>query len=155
MNTVSLRNREMPLDLLMPLIKESLAAGRPVRFSPKGTSMLPLLRQGVDSVVLSPLTGKLKKYDLPLYQRADGSYVLHRIVKAEKTYTCIGDNQYQLEHGVEHAQMIGVVIAVYRDKKRWEVSSASYRAYCRIWHWTRFPRRVVRWLKLKIRGLLK
>ncbi len=155
MVTVSLRDREMPLALLMPLIRERLAEGQSVRFSPKGTSMLPMLRQGVDSVVLSPLQGKLKKYDLPLYQRRDGSFVLHRIVKAGKTYTCIGDNQFQLEHGVRHEQMIGVVTAFYRDKKRWEISSAWYWLYCRLWHFSRFPRHVLIRLKAKVRGLLE
>ena len=30
---------------------------------PGGVSMLPMLRQGLDQVVLSPLPEKLKKYD--------------------------------------------------------------------------------------------
>lgn len=155
MVTVSLRDREMPLAQLLPLIQERLAAGQAVRFSPKGTSMLPMLRQGIDSVVLAPLQGKLKKYDLPLYRRSDGSFVLHRIVKTGESYTCIGDNQFQLERGVRHEQMIGVVTAFYRDKKRWEVSSAAYWWYCRLWHYTRFPRHVLIWLKTRVRGLLK
>ena len=155
MDTVSLRDCEYPLELLMPLIKERLAAGQPVRFSPKGTSMLPMLRQGIDSVVLSPLPEKLKKFDLPLYQRDDGSFVLHRIVKVGDTYTCIGDNQFQTEPGLRYEQMIGVVTAFYREKTRWEVSSNAYRIYCRLWHFTRFSRRACRWLKARIRGLLK
>lgn len=143
------------MDLLMPLIKERLAVGQSVRFGPKGTSMRPMLRQGIDKVVLSPLPGKLKKYDLPLYQRDNGAYVLHRIVKAEDTYTCIGDNQFQLEPGVRSDQMIGVVTAFYRGAKRWEVTSCSYRLYCRLWHITRFLRCYWRALKAKVRGLLK
>lgn len=155
MDTVSLRDREVPLELLMPLIKERLAAGQSVRFSPKGTSMLPMLRQGIDSVVLSPLPEKLKKYDLPLYQRADGSFVLHRVVKAGDVYTCIGDNQFQTEPGLGHDQMIGLVTAFYRGVKRWKVSAAAYWIYCRIWHYTRFLRRICRWLKAQVRGLWK
>ena len=155
MKMVSLSEREIALDLLMPLIKERLSVGQSVRFGPKGTSMLPMLRQGIDNVVLSPLPGKLKKYDLPLYQRADGSYVLHRIVKAKETYTCIGDNQFILEPGVRHDQMIGVVTAFYRDKKRVDVTQLSYRLYCRLWHITRFPRRYLRALKERVGRLLK
>ena len=60
----SLLERQMRLEQLMPLIRDSLAAGKTVRFSPRGISMLPMLRQGIDSVVLSPLPEKLKKYDL-------------------------------------------------------------------------------------------
>lgn len=156
MKTVSLPDRQLPLELLMPLIKERLAAGQSVRFGPKGTSMLPMLRQGIDNVVLSPLpAGRLKKYDLPLYQRKDGSFVLHRIVRVEDTYTCIGDNQFVLEPGVRHEQMIGVVTAFYRGTERHPVTSGAYRLYCRVWHHTRIPRRCFRWLKAKVRGLLK
>ena len=60
------------LDDLMPLIRERLDAGQRVKFSPRGVSMLPMLRQGIDTVTLSPLPEKLKKYDLPLYRRTDG-----------------------------------------------------------------------------------
>ena len=79
-------NRSVALDELMPLIRESLSQGKSVRFSPRGTSMLPLLRQGKDQVILSPVIGKLHRFDLPFYQRDDGQYVLHRIVKAGDTW---------------------------------------------------------------------
>ena len=135
----------------MPLFRETLDAGRSVKFSPKGVSMLPMLRQGRDSVRLSPLPDKLKKYDLPLYQRKSGAFVLHRIVKAGDTYTCIGDNQFELEYGVRYDQMIGVVTAFYRDKREISVNSLAYRIYCRYWHHSRalrrFYRRVVAWLR--------
>ncbi len=117
----------------MPLIREQLAHGKSVSFSPRGTSMLPMLRQGQDSVVLSPLPERLKKYDLPLYQRDNGQFVLHRIVAAGENYTCIGDNQFELERGVRADQMIALVTAFTRDGKRIEVTDLSYRLYCRFW----------------------
>lgn len=139
------------MDSLMPLIRERLAAGQTVRFSPRGISMLPMLRQGIDSVVLSPLPDKLRKYDLPLYQRRNGQYVLHRIVKAEKTYTCIGDNQFDLELGLERGQMIALVTAFYRKDKLWRCDSPIYRLYCTFWHHSRplrhFWRRGIGWLR--------
>ena len=75
----------LQMDELMPLILERLAAGQDVRFSPRGVSMLPMLRQGRDTVTLSPVTGRLRKYDLPLYRREDGRYVLHRVVGVANT----------------------------------------------------------------------
>ena len=125
------------LEDLMPLIRQTLAEGRSIAIGPKGTSMLPLIRQGIDFVELSPITEKLKKYDLPLYQRSNGQYVLHRIVKADDTYTCIGDNQFELEKGVRHDQMIAVVTAVQRGERSVPVTAFSYRIYCRLWHWSR------------------
>ena len=147
----SLREKQYRLDELMPLIREQLAAGQSVRFAPRGTSMLPMLRQGIDAVLLSPLPEKLRKYDLPLYRRDNGQYVLHRIVDVGQTYTCVGDNQFELETGVTHDRMIGVVTAFYRAGKAWRVSSPVYRCYCRLWHCSRpvrrFWRRARGWLR--------
>ena len=125
------------LEDLMPHIRQTLAQGKSIAIGPKGTSMLPLIRQGMDFVELSPLPEKLKKYDLPLYRRDDGQYVLHRIVRARDTYTCIGDNQYVLEKGVRQDQLIAVATAIYREEKRVPVTAFSYRLYCRLWHWSR------------------
>lgn len=155
MQTPSLSDREVRLEMLMPLIREQLALGKSVRFNPKGVSMLPMLRQGIDSVVLSPLPEKLRKYDLPLYQRDDGHFVLHRIVKTGDSYTCIGDNQFVLEGGLRPDQMIGLVTAFYRGNKRHSVTELGYRLYCRFWHYTRFPRRCLRWAKRKLGRILK
>lgn len=143
--------RQYRLEELMPHIRQTLAQGSSVCIGPKGTSMLPLIRQGKDYVELSPLPEKLKKYDIPLYQRGNGQYVLHRIVKAGQTYTCIGDNQYERETGIAQAQLIAVVTAIYRGEKRIPVTAFSYRLYCRLWHWSRLPRRGVRWIKNFIR----
>lgn len=147
----SLLEKEMRLEQLMPIIRETLAAGRTVRFSPRGISMLPMLRQGIDSVVLSPLPEQLRKYDLPLYQRDDGHYILHRIVEAGETYTCVGDNQFDLERGVRHDQMIALVTVFTRGDREISVTDPGYQLYCRIWHWTRSARHLWRrgkgWLR--------
>lgn len=132
------------LDTMMPLIRERLAEGQSVRFSPRGTSMLPMLRQGVDSVVLRTLPETLKKYDLPLYQRENGQYVLHRIVAVGETYTCIGDNQFVLEADLKHSQMIAVVSGFYRGDKAYTVKDLRYQLYCRLWHYSRPVRRLLR-----------
>ena len=133
----SLNEKLYRLDDLMPLIREALAAGQSVQFSPRGTSMLPMLRQETDRVTLSPLPDRLKKYDLPLYQRNNGQYVLHRIVKAGQTYTCVGDNQFELESGLRQDQMIAIVSAFSRNGKQIPVTAVSYRLYCRFWHYSR------------------
>lgn len=143
--------KDLKMEQLMPLIRERLEAGQSVRFSPRGISMLPMLRQGLDSVVLSPLPDRLKKYDLPLYQRENGQYVLHRVVAVGETYTCLGDNQLILEPGLKHSQMIAVVTAFYRGEKYHSVTEPGYRLYCRLWCGTRklrvFWRRGTGWLK--------
>lgn len=155
MVTDSLHKRSVALDTLMPLIRQELSEGRSVRFAPRGISMLPMLRQGLDTVTISPIPNKLKKHDLPLYQRDDGKYILHRIIRAGKTYTCMGDNQFVKETGVRHDQMIGLVTAFTRGEKTISVTDWRYRLYCRVWAITRFPRRCWKMGKSLLRRLVK
>lgn len=122
----------------MPIMLECLSAGKSFRFSPRGISMLPMLREGKDSVLLSPIPEKLSKYDIPLYRRENGKYVLHRIIKTENgIYTCIGDNQFSYETGVRHEQMIAVVSGFYRGEKFHSTDEAFYKIYCRFWQISR------------------
>ena len=132
------------LDALIPLISERLAAGQSVCISPRGTSMQPMLRQGRDTVTLSAPSARLSRYDLPLYRRSDGHYVLHRIIRVGDTYTCIGDNSFVREHGIAHEQVIAVVTSFTRKGKEYSISHRPYRFYCRIWHGIRPVRRFLR-----------
>lgn len=155
MKTDFLTEKELPLEVMMPIIREQLARGCSVKLSPRGTSMLPMLRQGIDSVLLSPLPDRLKKYDLPLYQRDDGSYILHRIVGVGEHYICMGDNQFVCEYPVRHDQAIAVVTEFYRGDKKVSVDALSYRLYARVWwhsrKWRRFWRRGVAWLRRRVK----
>ena len=139
---------------MMPVIIERLESGQSVRFSPRGTSMLPMLRQGKDSVVLSPIYSRLKKYDLPLYIRDNGKVILHRIIKADETYTCLGDNQFIPEIGIRQDQLIGVVTEFYKGDKRHLVTERGYKLYCRLWLSSlgirHFIHRGIGWLKRRI-----
>ena len=147
----SLSENQYRLEDLLPLIQEGLESGKTVRFSPRGISMLPMLRQGIDNVVLSPVPAKLKKYDLPLYRRSSGQFVLHRIIKVGETYTCMGDNQFDPEPGLRHEQMIGLVTAFTRGSKQISVTDIRYQIYCRVWHYSRplrrLWRRAISWLR--------
>ena len=121
----------------MEFVAERLAAGQRVKYLKfRGISMMPMLRQGKDSVELSPLPEKLKKYDLPVYRRGDGQFVMHRIVGIQEDhYVCLGDNTLFFEH-IYPEQMIGVVSAFKRGEKRIEVDDPWYRLYCRTWRLT-------------------
>ena len=147
------------LEYLMPVFRERLAAGQSIRFAPQGRSMLPMLREGIDQVVISPITGELKKYDIPLYQRENGQYVLHRIVEISDTYTCIGDNQFVKERGIKREQMIAVVTAFERNGRKYKTNNGSYQLYCRLWDHSRqirhFWRRGKGWLKRKMWSVKK
>ncbi len=64
----------------------------------RGVSMLPLLEEDKDAVLLVPVLGKLHKYDIPLYQTMDGKQVLHRIIDVQENgYLVSGDNCISVE----------------------------------------------------------
>lgn len=142
---------QVSMDDLIPLFQERLAAGQTVRFSPMGVSMLPMLREGQDSVVLSPAPERLRKYDLPLYRRDNGAYVLHRVTAVGETYTCIGDNQFVCEPGIRQDQIIAVVTQFRRKGREHSVTEPGYRLYCILWYHSRpirhFCRRLLRWIR--------
>ena len=146
-----LQINEIRFEDLMPLIKECLDKGHSIWIYPKGVSMRPMIRQEIDRVLLSPLPDKLSKYDLPFYQRDDGQFVLHRIIRVGETYTCVGDNQVDLETGVRREQMIAIVTAFSRGKKQISVNTFGYKLYCRYCHYFRLPRHLWRrglgWLR--------
>lgn len=145
--------KKIRLDDVMPVIRETLASGHEVTFSPRGTSMLPLLKEGRDSVTLAPPPERLKKFDIPLYQRKNGQYVLHRVVRVGETYTCIGDNQFVFEEGIEHGQVIAVCTAIIRKGKKIYADSALWRLYAIFWHYSRFPRRILLAVAHKVKRL--
>ena len=150
-----MREMDVQLEQLLPIIREQLAAGQNVTFYPRGISMLPMLRQGVDRVVLSPIHGPLKKYDLPLYRMDNGKFILHRIVAVGETYTCRGDNTYRDELGLRQDQMIGLVTAFSRGERMISVENRVYRLYCRLWvavyPLRHFVRRALGWLKRRLK----
>lgn len=148
-----MEKKKVRLSQMLPAMEETLAAGGTVKLPITGTSMLPLLVAGRDTVILKKADLPLKLFDLPLYRRKDGAFVLHRVVAVEKdgTYTMCGDNQWVKEPGIAGEQIIGVVEAVERKGKLLPVQSFRYRAYVRFWH-ALLP---VRKYLVKLRGKLK
>lgn len=102
---------------IVPLLKEVISSGASFRFYPNGTSMQPTIKQGEDSVELSS-PENLTTLDAVLYQRENGQYVLHRIVKEHKNhFDMCGDNQIEIEKNVEKFRVIAKVTGIYRGEK--------------------------------------
>ncbi len=133
----------------MDLMLEKLNQGGTVTFSPGGTSMLPMLRDGEDAVILAKPKGRLHLYDLPLYRRPDGSFVLHRVVdfSTDGSYVMCGDNQFVKEYGIKDENIVAVVTAFYRKGKSYNLDSISYRIYIKFWAYSKPFRRIYHALK--------
>lgn len=143
-------------DELLALIRERLAAGQTIRYLPfRGVSMMPMLRQGKDTVEIAPLPEKLQKYDLPVYQYPSGKVVMHRVVGVKDGYyVCLGDNTYSYEK-ITPDMLIGKVTAFKRGEKRIEVTNSAYRLYVRIWVALYPLRKVWRALIRKVKDILR
>jgi hypothetical protein len=142
------------LNELYPIMKEQLESGGTVQLPITGTSMLPLLVWGRDSVELI----KADSYnigDIIFYRRDDGHFVLHRIVgKDDKGYVLCGDNQWIKETGILDHHIIAVVKSITRNKKRIDVNNFTYKLYSKIWVAILHYRRFILIPMRKIKGLL-
>ena len=119
------------MEELFPLIEEGIAKKGKYRFYPRGVSMQPLLYAGEDSVELSEVRD-INKYDMLLYQRDDGSFVLHRVVgvRGDLLDFC-GDGQCYIEKGIRRGQIKAGVYAFYKGERRVEVTDRKYRRYAK------------------------
>ena len=123
----------LSLSDLAPVMEEVLSSRGEFSFIPGGDSMLPFLRNGRDTVAVVSPPARLKKYDVPLYRRADGSFVLHRVIKVlPEGYTVRGDSQDLREH-VSPSQIVAVLSSFKRGEKKRSVNNFWYRVYCVLW----------------------
>ncbi len=131
---------------LAPIIVEKTKSGGTATLTARGTSMLPMLCDNRDVVTLSKKPEKLKKYDLPLYERkATGRFVVHRIHKvlSDGTYVISGDNQTAMEYGITYNDVLAVVTEFTHKGKKHSTNDLSYKLYCRLWCFYHLIRRSI------------
>lgn len=135
-----MNNGEFYLADAIEAIEDVLASGGDFHMHPRGKSMLPLIVQTRDSVVLTRNFDTVaKKYDIAFYRRKSGQFVLHRVMEVceDGTYIMCGDNQTQLEYGVEKEQIIAYVSKLYRKGKEVRMDGRAYSLY--LFFWMKMP----------------
>ena len=134
--------KQLPNECFFAWVEEELVRTGSVRFRVKGVSMLPLLRNGRDEVVVRPVDlAAVKPGDILLF-RYRGRHILHRLIRQEDMiYHFRGDNAWSEEKCVS-TDIVGCVEIVYRCRKRKgevacykAVSPHSFRWYCAVWLW--------------------
>lgn len=114
-----------------------------------GNSMEPMLKNRQNVVLLEKAEGILKKYDLPLYKRPNGQYVLHRIIKVRKNdYITCGDNRWKTEV-IPHEWVIAYARGYYKGRSFISVDDENYKKYLK----TLGIRRKKLWIKSIIKRL--
>ena len=119
--------------------EDELARSGRLVYRNAGSSMLPLIREGRDLIVLERCDGK----DLPVFEvvlfrqlivKGRGEYVLHRILKRDPdgNYQIAGDNCTTCET-VSPEQILARLTEVKRADRTIRTSDLVYRAYVRLW----------------------
>ena len=135
-----MRERTLNSEQFSEMMHREFASGRGISLVVTGTSMEPLLRHLRDKVVLvKPENGyKPRKGDVVLFHRADGKYVMHRIVG------CVGEHEYIINGDAQswteriRGDQIDAVAAVFvRKGRRFSRENNLYRLYTLIWDFSR------------------
>jgi len=118
--------------------EEALDKNGTLVYTNVGVSMMPLLRENRDYMVITKRSSeRLKRYDAVLFVRPNvegrGHYVLHRILKVyDDRYWIVGDNCRSGEM-VREEEVLGVLTTVIRDGKPLDFNSFGYKCYVYLW----------------------
>ena len=120
-------------------LEAELAQNGMLVYANVGVSMRPLLRQGKDLMVIRKKLPqeRCKKYGAVLFKRANGQYVLHRVLQVRaQDYVICGDNCIGREYGITDEQILGVMTQVVRGGRKQRVIKDTdflYRCYVHLW----------------------
>lgn len=119
-----------------------------------GVSMLPMLKNRRDTIVVRLKTQRLQPLDVALYKRGD-DYILHRVLSlTEQGYIIRGDNCYANENVPEEA-VIGVLTEFFRKDKHVLCTDEKYLKYVKKRLKSYKTRRFFVRIKNKIFGVVK
>ncbi len=146
-------HKTLPMNEIYPVLREVIDCGGEFQLVTAGTSMLPLLRDRKDTVILVKPSKPLKKYDVVLYKRNDGAFVLHRIVAFDNKggFVMCGDNQYIYEYGIKNEDIIAIMKGYIKNDKKTLCSDMSFKIYS-VFH---CKKRTVRLFLGKIKRAIK
>lgn len=98
----------------------------------RGVSMFPMLRYRKDPVLIHPVTGELRPYDVAVYAKTD-RYVVHRVLEVRDClYVIRGDNCIGKEY-VPKGDVRGVVVGFWRFGRYIPVENTLCRMYAHVW----------------------
>lgn len=118
---------------ISPLMVEVLQTGGVLHLKPMGLSMLPLIRQKRDEIWLKSVELPIRKNQIYLFRRSDGSFVLHRCISVRPNgLTFRGDNQLKKERGIQPTQLVAELDHLCRKGKMMQPDSFEFRMFARI-----------------------
>ena len=120
----------------LPRIKAALDAGRPCRLVVTGGSMFPFLRDKRDAVIITPISGRIKRDDILFYLHSPQLCVLHRVrqVNPGGSLLLCGDAQTALEL-VYPEQVLGRVSHIQRGDRVISAKNPILLLLTVLWRW--------------------
>ena len=130
-------NSEIRSEIHTTTFEEMLNVSGHLAYTVRGVSMMPLLCQKKDVVIIERKgEERCKKYDVVLYKydKNGSKYILHRILKVRPNdYVIAGDNNPFLEYGIKDEQILGVMTSIRRNGKDITMDNKLYRLYVHLW----------------------
>lgn len=128
MKTVVIQNEP-----LLTEVARLVSEGERVSLRTKGSSMLPFITGGRDSVILvKPET--LKVNDIVLARVSTGNIVLHRVVSVEgERLTLMGDGNICGCESCRRADVMAKAVAIVRNDRTVDCTSPAHVFKARVW----------------------
>ena len=115
-------------------LRELTEAGQEVSLTITGNSMSPFMVHQRDRICFKKPDRPLKKGDMVFYQRDNGQFIMHRILKVtEEGYDIAGDAQIDIERGVRGDQIFAIVTKVCRKGKWIEPGDFWWDFFEKVW----------------------
>ncbi len=144
--------KTLPTEEYFALVRQTLSEQGRAFVRVTGNSMRPLLRHIRDGVVIVPLV-RVRRGDIVLFDRGDGRYALHRVIRAGKDgFVMAGDSQWYLEKDLPYGQIVGVAGSVVRGGRSIPCENVFLRIYGFLVTLFAFPRI---WIRQQAIRLLK
>lgn len=116
-------------------IIELLKQNKVIQINPQGKSMLPLLVEGRDAVILRSVEQKdIRRGQVLLYRGQYGVLTLHRVWKVGNDGVFfVGDSQVEVEGPVRFDYIYGTMCGYVRKGKEHSTNEVMYRLIYGIW----------------------
>lgn len=124
-----------PQSSLLDNIKADLLEGKSVKLQAKGWSMLPMIWNERDTLVLAPISQEQLQVGMIVFaQTGSGRYIIHRIARIVGTRIELrGDgNPYQEEY-VHPQTVFGELVEVKQTNRCLRKGDWRWRAYALLW----------------------
>lgn len=119
MKQQSVSGRYVDSQEYISVLRDLVNDGKEVSMLVAGSSMSPFLIHYRDTICFARPERQLRPGDMVFYQRDNGQFIMHRIIKVRRDGCCdiVGDNQTQIERGVRRDQIFALITKVKRKGK--------------------------------------